>query len=86
MSTSAEKLLDLQNLIKEIRSNQELISFLDAMGFFALVEFLEKAYQTGVAVTANLEAHIGALFEKFRMMFELRKKIQQNTLTAFLPT
>ncbi len=75
MSTNAEKLEALLLRVTEYKNNLEIKNFLEAMGFFALVEFLEEAYKTGVAITANLEAHIGAMFKILDTMFNSRIKV-----------
>ena len=83
MSTNAEKLEALLLKVTEYKNNLEIKNFLEAMGFFALVEFVEEAYQTGIAVTANLEAHIGALFKMFDEMFNSRIKVTKLMRQVF---
>ena len=86
MSTPTEKLEALRQKVNEYRDSLTTKSLLEAMGFFALVELLEKAHQTGIAVTENLKAHIGAMFEVFSQMFDTRKKVNSKIHRLFKNT
>lgn len=82
MSNSTEK---LQALIEKVQAYKEDLStknLLEALGFFAIIELLETIQETEEAIYNNLEAHIGALFETFRTLFQTRKKVTKLIKSA----
>lgn len=78
MSNGTEKLQALIEMVQAYKEDLATKNLLEAMGFFAIVELLETIQQTEEALYENLEAHIGALFETFRTLFQTRKKLTQS--------
>ncbi|GIK83599.1 MAG: hypothetical protein BroJett025_02210 [Patescibacteria group bacterium] len=84
MSIGNEKLQALLEKVERLKGDQSLVTLLDAMGFFAFCELIEEAYETGKAVTQNLEAHAGAIVNTLRNMFQPGQRISRKTQVAFL--
>ncbi len=83
MSTNTEKLEALLLKVTEYKNILEIKSLLEAMGFFALLELLQEEYKTEIAVTSNLETHIGALFATLDTMFNPRLRVSKSIRQSF---